>query len=630
MFRKHAPLLTVTLAVVLGAQQIRVLFPSIGWYLRDTEQLGVIELIPYALAPFALSLLAPLLVWIFRPKIALYIAGLGLFAARLLEQITLEPNLDLWASMVGVICFLWLLTIMLTRDRNAFVFGVLLGFALDTALKGTARTLEFSWMQSPWGTIVVLLLLVWFVYMLIVTARGTTTLHHLTLRIALPLLAIGPFFFLEWLILNNQGMQATVNGWSLSLALLLIVLGNIAAIWLAAHGPTWLSAKPFWLRAIVVVLAVVLMWQSGYLLAVIGLVGVAAAGLVLAVLVENEVSAETERNIWTTGIMLGIGWLLFVGLGLMYYMALELALPLSMSDLPIVAAVIVAICSVIGVYRISATEPVGKFPLAAATALLVIPLMLLVIDLITPQPEPPSADKPLKVMTYNIHSGMGIDGTNGLERIADNIEASGADVVGFQELSRGWLLDGSVEMLGWMSHRLDMPYMAFVPTVDDPLWGNAILSKYPLDNVETGLLPSLGTLIGRGFVSAEIDTGSGDPVLFYSTHLQHKGNDDYSKEGIHIAQLEVILDHWNNRPNTILVGDFNAQPEWPQIELILDSGFVDSWEEAGEGPGYTANARDPQHRIDWVFHTSDITATDAVNIESMASDHLPVIVETDR
>jgi endonuclease/exonuclease/phosphatase family metal-dependent hydrolase len=166
--------------------------------------------------------------------------------------------------------------------------------------------------------------------------------------------------------------------------------------------------------------------------------------------------------------------------------------------------------------------------------------------------------------------------------------------------------------------------------VDDPLWGNAILSKYPLDNVETGLLPALGTLIGRGFVSAEIDTGSGDPVLFYSTHLQHKGNDKYSKEEIHIAQLAVILEHWGNRPNTILVGDFNAQPEWPQIEMILDAGFVDSWTEAGEGPGYTANARDPQHRIDWVFHTPDITANAASNIVSLASDHLPVIVETDR
>ena len=133
-------------------------------------------------------------------------------------------------------------------------------------------------------------------------------------------------------------------------------------------------------------------------------------------------------------------------------------------------------------------------------------------------------------MTYNIHSGMGIDGANGLERIADNIEASGADVVGFQELSRGWILDGSVEMLGWMSHRLDMPYMAFVPTVDDPLWGNAILSKYPLDNVETGLLPALGYTDWSGICFGRNRHRLRRTRSLYSTHLQHKGNDDYTKK----------------------------------------------------------------------------------------------------
>ena len=220
---------------------------------------------------------------------------------------------------------------------------MLLGFTLDTALKGTARTLEFSWMQSPYGTIIVLLLLVWFLYMLVITAGNTATLQRLPVRTALPLLAIGPFFFLEWLILNNQGWQATVNPWSLSVALLLITLGNVSAIWLAANGPAWLSHRPFWQRALVALLAVVLMWQSGYLLALVAILGVAAAGLVLALLVAaydsaaapGAFSAETERNIWATGLILGISWLLFVGLGLMYYMALELALPLAMSDLPI-------------------------------------------------------------------------------------------------------------------------------------------------------------------------------------------------------------------------------------------------------------------------------------------------------
>ena len=78
----------------------------------------------------------------------------------------------------------------------------------------------------------------------------------------------------------------------------------------------------------------------------------------------------------------------------MYYMALELALPLAMSDLPVVAAIILAICAVIGVYRLDATVSDYTFPLAAATVLLIIPILLLVIDLVSPQPEPPSADKP--------------------------------------------------------------------------------------------------------------------------------------------------------------------------------------------------------------------------------------------
>lgn len=628
MLRKHAPLLTVALAIVLGAQQIRILFPSIGWYLRDTERVGVLDLVPYALAPFALGLLAPVLVWLLRPKFAFIVAGIGLFSARFLEQITLDPALDLWASMIGVASFLLLLTLLLSLNRRAFLLGALLGLALDTALKGTARTLEFSWMQSPWGTIVVLLLLVWFLYFLYAIVRTDPRLQRSSLRAALPLLGVGPFFFLQWLILNNQGWQATVNEWPLTVALLSIALGNVAAIWLAASGWSWLGRQAGWLRIVLLLGAVGLMWQSGYTLSLLGAVGVAGAGLVLAALVGDEasVSAETDRHIWLTGLILGVSWLLFVGLGLLYYMALELALPLGMSDLPLIAAIIVGACAVFGAMRPATTPSTDRFPLSVAAALTAVPLLLLVVDLASPQPEPPSSELPLTVMTYNIHSGMGIDGQNGLERIADTIDASGADVVGFQELSRGWLLDGSVEMLGWLSHRLDMPYMAFVATVDDPLWGNAILSRYPLQNVETGLLPALGTLIGRGFVSAEIDTG-GDPLLFYSTHLQHRGTEERDLETIQLAQLDVLLDAWGNRPNTILVGDFNARPGWAQIDAILDAGFVDSWAEAGDGPGYTANARDPQYRIDWVFHTVDVDAINALVIESTASDHLPVVVE---
>jgi endonuclease/exonuclease/phosphatase family metal-dependent hydrolase len=75
------------------------------------------------------------------------------------------------------------------------------------------------------------------------------------------------------------------------------------------------------------------------------------------------------------------------------------------------------------------------------------------------------------------------------------------------------------------------------------------------------------------------------------------------------------------------MGDFNARPDWDQIGLLTRSGWVDSWVEAGMGDGYTSSSGNPQFRIDYVFHTSDMVAIDAGVFQSTASDHLPVIVD---
>ena len=79
---------------------------------------------------------------------------------------------------------------------------------------------------------------------------------------------------------------------------------------------------------------------------------------------------------------------------------------------------------------------------------------------------------PIRIMSYNLHSGFDVTGRLNLEGIAQAIEAEQADVIGLQEVSRGWVLDGSVDMLTWLSQRLNLPYV-WAPTAD-PLWGNAI------------------------------------------------------------------------------------------------------------------------------------------------------------
>ena len=85
----------------------------------------------------------------------------------------------------------------------------------------------------------------------------------------------------------------------------------------------------------------------------------------------------------------------------------------------------------------------------------------------------------VKVMHYNIHQGFNIDGYQDLESIARVIEKNGADIVSLNEVSRGWVVNGSADLYEWLADRLDMEYKLFMPA-SDLVWGNAVLSRYPL------------------------------------------------------------------------------------------------------------------------------------------------------
>jgi endonuclease/exonuclease/phosphatase (EEP) superfamily protein YafD len=77
------------------------------------------------------------------------------------------------------------------------------------------------------------------------------------------------------------------------------------------------------------------------------------------------------------------------------------------------------------------------------------------------------------------------------------------------------------------------------------------------------------------------------------------------------------------------LGDFNAIPGAPDMDLILQAGLIDSWTEAGSGIGYTYASNDLYQRIDWIWHTEDLAALDAEVLSSTASDHLPLIITID-
>ena len=173
----------------------------------------------------------------------------------------------------------------------------------------------------------------------------------------------------------------------------------------------------------------------------------------------------------------------------------------------------------------------------------------------------------------------------------------------------------------WLSRRLGME-MVFAGT-EEPIWGNAILSRYPI--LESGYepLPREGSLIGRGFLWARIDVGEKDPLLVVVTHLHHLVPDSQ----VRLAQVPVILDFLKGKGQVIFLGDLNAVSELPEIGLIYEAGLIDAWVEAGEGSGYTVDSNNPAKRIDYLWHSPDLQTLEIEVIQTTASDHLPVVGE---
>ncbi|WP_420901980.1 endonuclease/exonuclease/phosphatase family protein [Paenibacillus dendritiformis] len=95
----------------------------------------------------------------------------------------------------------------------------------------------------------------------------------------------------------------------------------------------------------------------------------------------------------------------------------------------------------------------------------------------------------IKVATFNIHHGRGIDGKLNLERIAQGIEDSQADIIGLNEVDKHFSRrSGYADQLTWLSDRLCMRHSFFGPAISSSSksgsvpeqYGNAVLSRFPI------------------------------------------------------------------------------------------------------------------------------------------------------
>jgi endonuclease/exonuclease/phosphatase family metal-dependent hydrolase/glycosyltransferase involved in cell wall biosynthesis len=238
----------------------------------------------------------------------------------------------------------------------------------------------------------------------------------------------------------------------------------------------------------------------------------------------------------------------------------------------------------------------------------------------------------VRLLTYNVHTCIGMDGRLSPRRIARVIAQCDPDIVALQECDvRRRRTDGRDQVRD-IAEELEMEFH-FHPAMrlEEEEYGDAVLSYHPMRLVRAGRLPGIDDrpqLEPRGALWVDV-TIDGHTVQVINTHLGLSNRE-------RMAQVEALLgEEWigqaESRGPCILCGDFNALPGSPPYRRLLARLRDAQLAVNGQRPLRTWFSHYPIGRIDHVFVTG---ALEVVSIEvphteliRTASDHLPLVAE---
>lgn len=219
-------------------------------------------------------------------------------------------------------------------------------------------------------------------------------------------------------------------------------------------------------------------------------------------------------------------------------------------------------------------------------------------------------DNRIKIMTFNIHHGIGLDGRLNLDRVSKIIYEANVDIIGLNEVDKGMIRTNFQNQVKVLAEKLDMNY-AFGPTIRLGIgsFGNAVLSKYPIVDAINYRLPGKLGSEPRGLLSTIIDIPGEQDITVVVTHLSLIESDRQK-------QVKWIIDFMKKIETPgIVMGDFNAEFEsLPGLKDLL-----------GNIKNYPSNG--PIKGLDCIFSNHNFELLNSYTIDSQASDHLPVVVE---
>ncbi len=237
-----------------------------------------------------------------------------------------------------------------------------------------------------------------------------------------------------------------------------------------------------------------------------------------------------------------------------------------------------------------------------------------------------------RIMSYNVHSCVGMDGKLSPQRIARVIMQFDPDIVCLQELDVGRTRSGRVDQAEIIARALNMSHH-FHPALhwEEEKYGDAILSRFPMKLVRRGALPGIDLLPNlepRGAIWVQVEIG-GVAFQIINTHL------GLVRQERHTQADALMGPEWAGHSDcadpVIMCGDFNSLPRSRACKRITQRFRDAQLGLQSHKPRNTWFGRLPVGRIDHCFVSPEVEVIGITvprnQIARVASDHLPLVID---
>ncbi len=226
----------------------------------------------------------------------------------------------------------------------------------------------------------------------------------------------------------------------------------------------------------------------------------------------------------------------------------------------------------------------------------------------------------IRIMTYNIHNGADASEQPTLDSMGYFIGESGLDIVGLQEVDSICHRSDGVDQPERLGEIVGMDhYFTRHFAYQGGAYGQGLLSDVPLTNLRNFRLPVFPLEDGKE-VSVLLADIHPAPDWVFTVGVVHL---DYKSAESRMHQIDILLDSLAGIQDLVLLGDFNAYPDSP--EMLKLSQYFDRFQSTNEPP--TFPAINPDRRIDfiWVKKGSKLRIVREYIPHVPYSDHLPLI-----